>query len=312
MFALGQKSFALLEERGVLAVGGADARQFLQGLVSNDIDKVGPERAIYAALLNAQGKFLHDFFIAEVEGTLMIDCEGARLGDLKRRLDFFKLRAEVTIEDASDRYAVAVLLGDGPHDSESLRGQEGQGGSFAGGICFVDPRFAGIGARAILPKDGAADALQAAGFTPATAEDYDQARLGYGLPDGSQDLRVEKSLLLESGFEELNGVDWDKGCYVGQELTARTRYRGLVRKRLMPVTIEGPLPPSGTPIMLGGKEAGEMRSGRGQAGIALLRLEMVERAEKQDEAFTAEGARLKAHKPVWMEIESPTEADPLS
>ena len=244
--------------------------------------------------------------------TLVIDCEAARLEDLKRRLGFFKLRAEVTIEDASDRLAVAALLGDGPDDSESLHGQEGQGGPFAGGICFVDPRFAGIGARAILPKDGAADALHAAGFTPATNEDYDQARLGYGLPDGSQDLTVEKSLLLESGFDELNGVDWDKGCYIGQELTARTRYRGLVRKRLMPVTIEGPLPPSGTPIMLGPKEAGEMRSGRGQAGIALLRLELVEKAEKQDEAFTAEGARLKAHKPAWMEIESPTETGPPS
>jgi folate-binding protein YgfZ len=307
MVALGQKSFVLLDGRGVLAVGGADARGFLQGLVSNDIDKVGPARAIYAALLNAQGKYLHDFFIAEIEGSLVIDCEGARCEDLKRRLGFFKLRAEVTIADASDRYAVAALLGDGPHDSESLRGQEGQGGPFAGGICFVDPRFAGIGARAILPKDGAHDALRAAGFTPAAAEDYDRARLGYGLPDASQDLSVEKSLLLESGFEELNGVDWDKGCYVGQELTARTKYRGLVRKRLMPVTIEGPLPPSGTPIMLGGKQAGEMRSGRGQAGIALLRLELVERAEKQDEAFTADGARLKAHKPDWMEIGSPTD-----
>ncbi|MEE9249706.1 MAG: folate-binding protein [Alphaproteobacteria bacterium] len=300
MATFGLKSFVVLADRGVLIVSGADARGFLQGLISNDINKVGPDRAIYAAFLTPQGKYLHDFFIAQIGDSLMIDCEGARLDDLVRRLGFFRLRAEVSLDDASQRWTVLALLGDGARDSQSLRGQEGRGGPFAGGICFVDARYAGVGARALLPKEGGVEALKSAALRQATAEDYERLRLSYGLPDGSRDLAIEKSLLLENGFEELNGLDWDKGCYVGQELTARTRYRGLVRKCLLPVTVEGPLPESGTRIMLGEREAGEMRSGLDKMGLAMLRLEMVEKAEKEGTPLTAKDAKLTAHRPAWM------------
>ncbi len=310
MDTFGLKSFVELTHRGVLAVSGADARGFLQGLISNDINKVGPDRAIYAAFLTPQGKYLHDFFIAQIGDRLMIDCEGARLDDLVRRLGFFRLRAEVSLEDASERFTVLALLGDGAHDSESLRGHEGRGGPFAGGVCFVDPRYAGMGARALLPRDGGVEALEAAAFTRGAAEDYERARLSYGLPDGSRDLKIEKSLLLENGFEELNGLDWDKGCYVGQELTARTRYRGLVRRRLLPVTVEGPLPESGTPIMLGESAAGEMRSGLDKMGLALLRLETVEKAEKEGTLLTAKGAKLTPHRPAWMVLNGEKDSEP--
>ena len=300
MATFGLKSFVVLADRGVLIVSGADARGFLQGLISNDINKVGPDRAIYAAFLTPQGKYLHDFFIAQIGDSLMIDCEGARLDDLVRRLGFFRLRAEVSLDDASQRWTVLALLGDGARDSQSLRGQEGRGGPFAGGICFVDARYAGVGARALLPKEGGVEALKSAALRQATAEDYERLRLSYGLPDGSRDLAIEKSLLLENGFEELNGLDWDKGCYVGQELTARTRYRGLVRKCLLPVTVEGPLPESGTRVMLGKREAGEMRSGLDKMGLAMLRLEMVEKAEKEGTPLTAKDAKLTPHRPAWM------------
>ncbi len=310
MDTFGLKSFVELTHRGVLAVSGADARGFLQGLISNDINKVGPDRAIYAAFLTPQGKYLHDFFIAQIGDRLMIDCEGARLDDLVRRLGFFRLRAEVSLEDASERFTVLALLGDGAHDSESLRGHEGRGGPFADGVCFVDPRYAGMGARALLPRDGGVEALEAAAFTRGAAEDYERARLSYGLPDGSRDLKIEKSLLLENGFEELNGLDWDKGCYVGQELTARTRYRGLVRRRLLPVTVEGPLPESGTPIMLGESAAGEMRSGLDRMGLAMLRLETVEKAEKEGTPLTAKGAKLTPHRPAWMVLIGEKDSEP--
>jgi folate-binding protein YgfZ len=125
-------------------------------------------------------------------------------------------------------------------------------------------------------------------------EDYDHLRISLGVPDGSRDLPVEKAILLENGFDELNAIDWDKGCYMGQELTARTRYRGLVRKRLMPVAIEGPAPEFGAPLLLGDKEAGEMRSASGDIGLALVRLEALGQG-----ALTSGASRLTPAKPDW-------------
>ena len=139
----------------------------------------------------------------------------------------------------------------------------------------MDPRLADAGLRGIAPAENLGSALEAMGCAEAAAESYDAHRLALGLPDGSRDMEVDKAILLESGFEELHGVDWDKGCFMGQELTARTKYRGLVKKRLLPVQIEGPLPSPGTRITAGGKDAGEMRSGQGSRAIALLRLEAV-------------------------------------
>ena len=282
------KSYAILDDRGVLAVAGAEARDFLQGLISNDVAKAGPGRAVYAALLTPQGKFLHDFFLVEHGEHLLLDCEAARLDDLLRRLTLYRLRAKVTLEDFSAEYLVAALMGENAAGSE-----------FRDGVAFVDPRLATMGGRAILPREGAREVLEAAGYDAAEAADYDRLRLANALPDGSRDLVVEKSILLESGFEELNGVDFEKGCFIGQELTARTKYRALIRKRLMRVDVDGPLPAPGTPIMLGTKEAGEMRSGRDGTAIALIRLERLEEAGA--EPLTAGEARITPVKPAWAE-----------
>jgi folate-binding protein YgfZ len=138
--------------------------------------------------------------------------------------------------------------------------------------------------------------LQAAGFIEARLEDYDGLRIGLGVPDGSRDLEVEKSLLLESGFDELNGLDWDKGCYMGQELTARTRYRGLTKKRLLPVEIDGPVPESDTVVRCGEREAGVLRSTADGRGLALLRLEHL---GEEAAPLTAGEARLTVVKPYW-------------
>ena len=166
-----------------------------------------------------------------------------------------------------------------------------------GGIVYVDPRLPDLGARAILPRATAAETLGRFGFGHAEPQEYDRLRLALGVPDGSRDLPVEKAILLENGFDELHGIDWEKGCYMGQELTARTKYRGLVRKRLLPVSIDGPVPAAGSPIMLGDKEAGEMRSGAEGRGLALLRLESLERL--QAGALTCGDSRLTPHKPAW-------------
>jgi folate-binding protein YgfZ len=293
--------FFVADDRGVLAVSGPDRRAFLQGLISNDVERISPERAIHAALLTPQGRYLHDFFVIEMGEALLIDCERVRLPELQKKLSMFKLRSKVTLEDQSARWAVAVIWDEDAREIVNLPADPGSARAFDGGVLYVDPRLGAMGCRAILPAETAAASLAKAGLEQSDQPAWDIHRLALGIPDGSRDLPVEKAILLESGFDELNGVDWNKGCYMGQELTARTKYRGLVRKRLLPVTVEGEMPAPGTPVMLGEKEAGEMRSGRDGHALALLRLEMVE-AAKANGPLTAGAAKLTAHLPGWIRL----------
>src|SRR5437763_5951264 len=267
--------FVVLEDRGVLAVSGPDRRSFLQGLVSNDVEKVAANRAIYAALLTAQGKYLHDFIMVEHDEAIWLDAEAARLADLKRRLSLYRLRAKVALDECP-QLAVAAVFGDVALAALGLPDTPGATRTEADGAVMVGPRAAQLGARAILPRERLGPTLAGRGLAQTEFAAYDRHRLALGVPDGSRDLVQEKSILLESGFEELHGVDWQKGCYIGQELTARTKYRGLIKKRLFPVRIDGPVPEPGTIVMLDGREAGEMRSSRDGIGLALLRLDAVD------------------------------------
>jgi folate-binding protein YgfZ len=289
--------FALLEDRGILAVSGADRRSFLQGLVSNDVEKVSPAEARYAALLTAQGKFLHDFMMIECGGALWLEGEAARLSDLKRRLSIYRLRAKATLDERPE-LSVAVVFG---HDAVPAMGfseEPGAARAFASGVAFVDPRLVTLGVRCILPRADIRSALEGTGLAERGFPTYDRLRLELGIPDGGRDLLPEKSILLEAGFDELNGVDWQKGCYIGQELTARTRYRGLIKKRLMPVEIDGPAPAPGTIITADGREVGEMRSSSDGVGLALLRIEPV----VEGKHLKAGATTIVASKPGWMRL----------
>lgn len=283
--------------RGLIRIEGADARAFLQGIVSNDVNKVSPTRAVYAALLTPQGKYLHDFFIAEAEGALWLDCESERRDDLLKRLTRFKLRSKVSLAPGPESHAVALVYGPRALAALGLGAERGAAKTLAGGIVYVDPRLAEIGARAILPAEAAA-ALAALGIDTGDAVAYERTRIRNGLPDGSRDLEIEKSVLLENGFEELGGVDWDKGCYMGQELTARTHYRALIKKRLVPVEIQGPAPGAGTPILAGSAAVGVMRSAIDGLGLALIKTE----ALGGEQPLTAGGARLVPLTPSWLKL----------
>jgi folate-binding protein YgfZ len=287
--------FTLLEDRGVLAVSGPDRRTFLQGLVSNDVAKVAADRVVYAALLTAQGKYLHDFFMVEVGEAIWLDAEAARLADLKRRLSMYRLRAKVEIAEQPE-LVVAVVFGEGALAAFGLSTEPGTAHPFESGVVLADPRLPELGARVIIDRRHLAGLSR---FTRADFADYDHRRVSLGIPDGSRDLVPDKSILLESGFDELHGVDWQKGCYIGQELTARTKYRGLIKKRLFPVRIDGPAPAPGTIVMLDGKDAGEMRSSNGGLGLALLRLEAVAAARP----LSADAASLTPLRPEWMQTE---------
>lgn len=276
---------AELPARGVVALSGPDARPFLQGLVSNDVNRVGEgEAAVWAALLTPQGKWLADFFLLVEGERILINCERAQASWLASHLSRYRLRAKVAIEDESDRWRVFAAWGQGapaePHRIVAAR----------------DPRLPEAGWRCLAPPG----ALR----SDATAEDYDRHRLALGLPDGSKDLEAGKTVLLEAGFDELNGISWTKGCWMGQELTARTKYRGLVKKRLVPVRVEGPLPAPGTPVLRDGTEVGTIRSGREDRALAFLRFDAL---AGSDPLMCGE-AQLRPEIPAWMRLpaESPT------
>ncbi len=265
---------AALHDRGVIEIAGEDRIGFLQGLVSNDVAAAAPGRAVWAALLTPQGKWLADFFILSDGERLLLDCERGQVSLLMQRLARFRLRAKVRLETLDDLRVYAAWNGEPPQAA----------------VVAPDPRLPEAGWRALdampLPAN-------------ATAGDYDLHRLALGLPDGSRDLEAEKTILLEAGFDELNGVSWTKGCYMGQELTARTKYRGLVKRRLVPVSAQGDLPPPGTPVLRDGAEVGMMRSGRAGLGLALLRLEAT-----RDPLACGE-ARLIPRIPAWMRLPEP-------
>ena len=262
---------AVLPARGVIEVAGPDRVDFLQGLVSNDVAAAGPDRAVWTALLTPQGKWLADFFILADGDRLLLDCERAQVEMLVPRLTRFRLRSKVTVA-ARDDLSVSVAWGGSPP---------------AASVAAPDPRLAEAGWRLLSATPLA---------TNATEADWDRHRLALGLPDGSADMEAEKSVLLEAGFDELGGVSWTKGCYMGQELTARTKYRGLVKRRLVKVAVDGPLPSPGTPVLRDGVEVGTMRSGRDAVGLAVLRLEAL------SGTLSCGDARLVPHIPDWMRL----------
>ena len=294
------KAFVILEDRGVISVVGDETSSFLQGLISNDIEKVDSTTAIYATLLTAQGKFLHDFFIAQgPDGGILIDCEGDRRADLLRRLTMYRLRAKVELADVSDDFVVVGLIGDDVLDALELGDTPGSARHLHGGVVFTDPRLPAMGARAIVPSATVGKAFADDRFGQGSTEEYRDLRLAYGLPDGSRDIVVEKYFPLECGFEELHAIDYEKGCYVGQELTARTHHRGTIKKRLMPVAVDGPLPPPGTAVLRDEREVGEIRSGAANRAIALIRLEHFNAVQNENISLSAGDAKVTPIKPAW-------------
>lgn len=301
-----QTGYTILDTRGVLAIPGEDRVAFLQGLVSNDMRRVAADRTLYALFLTPQGKYLHDFFVLERDGALLLEVEAGRRDDLLKRLKIYKLRSRIALEDRSAAWTVAAVYGPDALERLGLPAEPGATRPFAGGVAVTDPRHAGLGARVLLPAGDATEALAAAGLAALPAEAYETLRLSLGIPDASRDLPPERAIPLENRLDTLNAIAWDKGCYMGQELTARTHYRALIRRKLFPVRVDGPLPEPGTPVTAGEREVGELRSGAGGLALAMLRLEEVERAAADGRPLLAGEAALTPFLPGWAAPEAAT------
>jgi folate-binding protein YgfZ len=263
--------FAYLPDRGVISVTGPDRVTFLNGLISNDAARATPGSAVWAALLTPQGRYLSDFFILAEEDRLLLDVPRETLETVLTRLKRYKLRANAELADLSGTLRVYAAWNGTPPPVP---------------VTAPDPRLPEAGYRCLTPDDLP---------TNATAQDYDAHRLALGLPNGPPDLEPDKTLLLEAGFDELSGVSWDKGCYMGQELTARTKYRGLIKRRLVPVTLSASVP-AGTPVMAGDTEIGTLRSSVGVQALATLRLDAL------DKPLHAGGAEVTPQVPAWMRL----------
>jgi folate-binding protein YgfZ len=288
---------ALLPDRGVVKVAGEPARSFLNGLLTADIGQVTPAAARFAALLTPQGKIVADGIVAEAPaedgGGFFIDCPRALAVTLVDKLNFYKLRAPVIAEDLSEVLGVMAVW-DGDGDTEY-------------GLVFRDPRLPALGHRIMLPPHLAKEAADDLGATLTDAAAYEAHRIALGVPRGGLDFMYGDAFPHESDMDQLNGVDFDKGCYVGQEVVSRMEHRGSARNRVVPVAYDGFGPDPGAPVTAAEKQIGTFGSRADGRAIALMRLDRVADALAAGHPLVAGGATLRLVKPDWARFAWPGE-----
>src|SRR6266699_3156417 len=289
---------ALLPDRGVVKVDGEDVRRFLNGLLTSDVTKVAPGAPRYAALLTPQGKIIVDCIVVEApakdSGGFFLDCPRARATALVDRLNFYKLRAKLLVEDLSEILGVMAAW-------------NGSGATGCG-LAYPDPRLAALGMRIMLPPH----LVEQAARELADAAAYEAHRIALGVPRGDADFAYGDAFPHEADLDQLAGVDFDKGCYVGQEVVSRIEHRARARTRVIPVAYDGPAPQAGATVMAGEKAVGTMGSSAAGRALASLRIDRVEEALAQGASLHAAGVPIRLAKPSWARFAFPGEAQAQS
>lgn len=244
--------------RGVVEVAGPEARSLLQRLVTNDVDGLAPGKARYAALLTPQGKIVVDFIVVSAPlpdqpERFLLDCPAPLAASLTRKLTAYRLRAKVGISDLSATIGAGPLLRDGVAAESGL-------------LIYADPRHPALGMRAIGAHEALAPYLD-------RHDAFEERRIAANVPEGGADFAYDDAFPHEANLDRLAGVDFTKGCYVGQEVVSRMQHRATVRKRVVPIRFDGDAPPVGTPIRAGERTVGIMGSSIGREGLALVRLD---------------------------------------
>jgi folate-binding protein YgfZ len=287
---------ALLPERAAIRITGEDATHFLQGLVTSDVASLEAGAARFAALLTPQGKILFDFIVVAVAadegGGFVLDAPCALEADLVLRLGFYKLRAKVEIARRPDLAVAAVLEGAAPADF---------------GLGYSDPRHAGLGTRIVLPATGAEAALREAGFALGQSDEWQKKRIALGVPEGGQDFTYGDTFPHEADMDQLGGVDFHKGCFVGQEVVSRMEHRGAARTRVVPIAYEHGAPIGGVEVKIGERAAGFLGSTANGRGLAKIRLDRVEEGLAANERLSAGNIPIRLVKPDWAKFPFPGE-----
>ena len=288
---------ALLPDRGVVKVTGEGARSWLGNLVTIDIGRVSPGTPRYGALLTPQGKIIVDFIIAEAEaaegGGFFLDCPRYLAPELMQGLNRYKLRAKVIVEDISDVLGVMAVWDGTPRTGF--------------GLCYQDPRLPALGMRCMLAPQRAEEAAGTLGAPLVDAAAYEAHRIALGVPQGGIDFGYGDAFPHESDMDQLGGIDFDKGCYIGQEVVSRVEHRGTARSRVVPIAFEGGAPDAGAPVMADGKQVGTFGSSAHGRGLALLRLDRVADALAQGVPLKAGGIAIRPIKPDWAQFAWPGE-----
>ncbi|AMA59553.1 CAF17-like 4Fe-4S cluster assembly/insertion protein YgfZ [Bradyrhizobium sp. CCGE-LA001] len=283
---------AFLPDRGVVKVAGEDARNFLNGLITTDLDRLKPGLGRFGALLTPQGKIVVDFLITEVPaghgGGFLIDCPKALAETFATKLKFYKLRAKVTVENLSDSLGVLAAWG-GPLAAQP-------------DLAFADPRNGELGYRILIPEDLGQKLSDLIGAELVEATEYESHRIALGVPRGGLDFMYGDAFPHETNMDRLAGVDFDKGCYVGQEVVSRMQHRGTARTRSVKVLLDGPSPEAGATILAGDKQVGTIGSTAGGKGIALVRIDRVADALDAGQPLTAGGLELTLAEPESVRI----------
>ena len=286
---------ALLPDRSVVKVIGDDARRFLHGLLSTDILALAPGLARYGALLTPQGKIIADLIAAEAPaadgGGFFLDLARAQAKPLVDKLNLYKLRSRVMVEDLSDTLGILAVW--------NGRGRP------AFGLAYEDPRLPALGLRIMIPPHRAADAAAGLGARLVDASEYEAHRIALGIPSGGVDFIYGDAFPHEADMDQLGGVDFAKGCYVGQEVVSRMEHRGIARTRAVPVFYDGAAPPLRTAVTAGERQLGTMGSAAAGRGIALVRLDRLAEALANGDTLLAGGVALRPAKPDWARFDFP-------
>ncbi len=297
---------ALLADRGVVRVTGEDAEKLLQGILSNDMDLLAAQPAIHAALLTPQGKILFEFFVVKAGDGFLLDVARDKSADLAKRLNLYKLRAKATILDDTANWRVFAVWGDIPPElpweDDVVDDREDMlvpPPSIELLRRYRDPRLGDLGERWLLPQISVAQAKkQLAAFTDVPADDYHAHRVALGVPEGGKDYVLGDTFPHEADLDQLNGVSFSKGCFVGQEVVSRMQNRASVRKRVVPIEGEAPLTP-GAEVKAGAAAIGSVGSVAGRLALALVRLDRAAEATAKGQVLTADGVPVALRKPDW-------------
>jgi tRNA-modifying protein YgfZ len=290
---------ALLADRGVVKIAGEEARSFLHGLVSSDILELKPGAARFCALLTPQGKIIADFIATEAPardgGGFFLDVPRERVKTLVDRLNLYKLRSHVMVEDLSEILAVLAVWG-------------GTVTTAFAGLAYPDPRLPALGMRVMLPPHRAGAAAADLGATLVEADAYEAHRIALGVPRGGVDFGYGEAFPHEADMDQLGGIDFAKGCYVGQEVVSRMQHRGSARTRTVAIGYAGAAPQTGIAITAGERQVGTMGSAAGGRGLALLRLDRVAEAFSRGEELFAGTVPVRPIKPDWASFAFPDSA----
>jgi len=289
---------ALLPDRGVVKVAGESAEQFLNGLLTADIGKVTPDCAAFAALLTPQGKIIVDCIAVEAPpkagGGFFLDCPRALAPSLVDKLNFYKLRAKVIIENLSESLGVLAAWG-------------GSGGTKYG-LCYADPRLPALGLRVMIPPHLARAVSESLNAELVDVKLYEAHRIALGIPRGGTDFVYGDAFPHETDMDQLNGVDFAKGCFVGQEVVSRIEHRGTARTRVVPFAYEGFAPDAGAAVTALQKTVGTLGSTNAGRGLAMLRLDRVEEAISAGTPLVSGDITLQLIKPDWARFQFPGSA----